>query len=372
MKLFKKKKIWWVDYTADGVRHRQSTGTSNKAAAETWMQNIQLARRMPTFESAVEVLRVLYAKPAKGAIGLDAIHEVYERLASATGRDAVSAETVRKRRNFIERFIRWLRAKRPMVKTAEEVNGPVAAGFAEALKDEGLKTKTRRNIIGELSSVWKMLEKASTGVRNPWTALQPADTDGERGKAFTLAQEEAVLEAAKAVGKDWWPICVIMRHTGLRYGDVARLKWSEISADWILRHTPEKTKRHNIEVVLPLIAPVRAAIETLERRGDWLFPLHAELYGRRGAQTSAGLIFAEVLEAAGVEGRGYTIHSWRHTAATRLAEAGADIETRKRLLGHTVDATAERYDHASHLAEAREALEAATRRDCGKSSEALG
>ena len=44
---------------------------------------------------------------------------------------------------------------------------------------------------------------------------------------------------------------------------------------------------------------------------------------------------------------------------TRLAEAGADIETRKRILGHTEDITARRYDHDEHLAETRRALEAA-------------
>ena len=38
-------------------------------------------------------------------------------------------------------------------------------------------------------------------------------------------------------------------------------------------------------------------------------------FGRTGA-------FAEVLNAAKLDGKGYTFHSWRHTFRTRLSEAG--------------------------------------------------
>ena len=30
MKIIKRGKKWWVDYTVDGKRHRQSTGTANR------------------------------------------------------------------------------------------------------------------------------------------------------------------------------------------------------------------------------------------------------------------------------------------------------------------------------------------------------
>jgi integrase len=66
-----------------------------------------------------------------------------------------------------------------------------------------------------------------------------------------------------------------------------------------------------------------------------------------------------VLDAAEITGNGYTIHSWRHTAATRLAESGADMETRKRILGHRTDEMAAHYDHAAHLEQTRAALNAA-------------
>jgi integrase len=47
---------------------------------------------------------------------------------------------------------------------------------------------------------------------------------------------------------------------------------------------------------------------------------------------------------------------------SRLAEAGADIETAKRLLGHTSDAMSEHYDHADHMDELTAAIEAAAKK----------
>jgi hypothetical protein len=57
MKLSKKGRYWWIDYRAGGKRYRQSTGATSYAAAKLWMEQIDVARKMPTFEAAVEVLR---------------------------------------------------------------------------------------------------------------------------------------------------------------------------------------------------------------------------------------------------------------------------------------------------------------------------
>lgn len=357
MTLYRRGKVWWVEYQVDGVRHRQSTHTRKYAVAKAWAAQIDTARKMPTFEEAVTVLKMFYRRPAEGVLPIDSAWEVYIDLARATGKASISEYTLHRRKIVLQRFLAWLAKHRATIKTIEGVTGPVAAGFATYLAhDLQLKTKTRINNLAELNTVWKMLEHAATGIRNPWAALRPQDVDGKVGKAFSRADEARVLDAARRVGKDWLPICTIMRHTGQRYGDVARLTWANIDGD-VLRITPHKTTRHKIAVAIPITQPIRAALDAITRTGDYLFPLHAELYGTGAARHT--LAFREVLVAAGLEDAGYTVHSWRHTAATRLAESGADIETRKALLGHRVDATAERYDHDDHIAAKRAALERA-------------
>lgn len=372
MHLYKRGNVYWIEYEANGKRYRQSCKTSRRDVAATFLNSIKVAAKMPTFDDAVEVLRRLYDKPSPGVVSLAAIWDTYLQVARSIGRDNCSADTMRRRARGIKNLVAWLQKNRPLVATAEAVTQPVAAAYAAALAEGGRKTKTRANIIGELSSVWRILEKASTGIHNPWGSLMPQNIDGETGNAFKPNELLRVLDAAEKTGKDWWPMCIIALHTGLRYGDVASLRWADIEKNGdkffggVIRLKPSKTKRHGIQTVLPITAPIAEALAKVAGRGgDFLFPMHSELHTNHWRVSREALSFAEVLKAAGLYGQGFTFHSFRHTAATRLAAAGVGIETRKRILGHTVDATARRYDHDEHLAEVKAAMEAAAK-EAGK------
>ncbi len=48
--------------------------------------------------------------------------------------------------------------------------------------------------------------------------------------------------------------------------------------------------------------------------------------------------------------QGFVVHSLRHTALTRLGEAGVDVFTLKRIAGHSSVTTSERYVHPSDSA----------------------
>ena len=92
MTLYKRRKTWWVEYQVDGVRHRQSTHTHKYAVAKAWASQIDTARKMPTFEEAVEVLKMFYKKPVEGLLPLD---HPRTRAARPRGRQARRKAMVR-------------------------------------------------------------------------------------------------------------------------------------------------------------------------------------------------------------------------------------------------------------------------------------
>lgn len=367
MYVYKRGSVWWCEVTRNGVRHRASCGTSRKQDAIKFAERMGMVLKVGDRERALAMVDVFFPPEKKSGLPLDCIWDEYYKVAGATGRLNLADTTIRYRQSVVERFTAWVGKKCPAVESVEDVSGPIAAKYASDLileknqKGKPLSGKTRKNIIGELSTVWKSLEKASSGIRNPWSNLAPRDIEENRKEPFSVVQEKAIFKAAKEIGKDWYLACMIARHTGLRYGDVAMLQWSEVNLDkGVIAKVPSKTRRHKVEVVIPLVPELKDALLAAEkcRKGDFVLPLHAELYPK-GKVAYEILNFREVLNAAAVIGEQFTFHSWRHTLRTRLAEGGASIEVAKRLLGHTNDEMSLHYDHSSHVEESLKALMAA-------------
>lgn len=81
-----------------------------------------------------------------------------------------------------------------------------------------------------------------------------------------------------------------------------------------------------------------------EGQDSYLFPGHHE---GRLAYSSIADRFKRHLERSGIEKEGLTIHSIRHSCATHLLEAGADVRYVNELLGHKSMETTVRYTHPS-------------------------
>ena len=388
MNLYKRGQTWWIEYVRQGQRYRVSTHKKDKGEAKSVLALMQsgVSAKSPIAplvaslcgfygKSLRDVLPELCAaadtsldeikKEAKTA--LDAVFDVtvadgwslYVSHMDALGLRPARKDTLIRRENEYKRFAAWLKDVAPLATKVRDVTGKTAMAYAVKLAESGKSTKTRKNILGELGTIWKIFEKA-VNVENIWSNITPKDTDGKVGEAFTREEETKVFVAAQKVGKDWYEVCKLMRHTGLRYADVARLTWAEVDLDERMIHrVPTKTMRHGIAVHVPICESLRNVLASMKREGEYLFPLHAELYGNRGRAAREALAFGEVLALAGIIREGITVHSWRHTFITRMAEAGIDKETRKRLAGHTQDATSERYDHAKYFSLDMKAVEAA-------------
>lgn len=350
---------WWFEWRTRAERVRRNTGfgLADKAKAQAVFEAFRLARRVRPKRSVVEgILEAIYAdKPREDALALSSVWAVYEDWMQGKGKTLSPAE-LRGRRNTVARFVAWADGRK--CRTMEDVDVSVSRAYVASIRSAGRANKTLRGIASKLSGVWEAVGQIRAGVHNPWKAAMP-DKDGSSvsRSPFSVEEEARVLAAAKEVGHGWWLASTISRWTGLRYGDVARLDWSQIDlAARTLSLTPSKTARHGVSVLLPIADPLCSALclTPPAKRSGAVLPDHCAAYPY-GFEPP----FADVLRKAGLgDTSAFTFHSWRHTFRTRLADAGVSDDAARRLGGWTSLGMAAHYDHSAHLPELRAAISA--------------
>ena len=143
------------------------------------------------------------------------------------------------------------------------------------------------------------------------------------------------------------PLFVVALETGLRQGDLLRLRWSALdAAAGMLRVTVTKTRR---TAVIPLSAACRVALDELRVRPVVSEAVFVDEVGRAIGLGRVLRAFKTAKAMAGIRRR-FRFHDLRHTFACRLASSGVPIQLIARALAHTSIRTCERYARPSEEA----------------------
>ena len=164
-------------------------------------------------------------------------------------------------------------------------------------------------------------------------ATLPSVLDDSQYRAFL-----ATFDRTSVVGRRDYAFAVCMGDLGLRVAEVAELMIDDVNqAAGTLRIAAGKTRRGRI---LPLTQRVPQAIIAYLRRGrpasadQHLFLRHrTPIGGGVSRELIRGVVRRAFAKIVGCEGQSGT-HILRHTAATRLHRAGADIKRVADILGH--------------------------------------
>jgi integrase/recombinase XerD len=203
--------------------------------------------------------------------------------------------------------------------------------YVEHLQDRGLKVTTVRTMLHHLWAFLRFLIdqdiidgrilKRKTKLRVPEflpRAIAPGDV-------------RKILGAIKEI-RDRALILVLLR-TGMRIGEVLRLSMRDLDIRERKIHIYEGEKNCLGRVVYLSDDALMALGLWLKKRDktkEYLF------HGLRShlCYTSARNIFTQYLRETGLQHKGYTIHSLRHTFASELLNAGMRLECLQLLLGH--------------------------------------
>jgi integrase/recombinase XerD len=138
-------------------------------------------------------------------------------------------------------------------------------------------------------------------------------------------------------------LILVLLRTGMRIGEVLRLQVRDLDIRERKIHIYEGEKNCLGRVVYlsdDALMAIRLWIGRAELKRQYLFQ------GQRDnhlGYTQARNIFVRCIKAAGLQHKGYTIHSLRHTFASELLNAGMRLEYLQLLLGHRTIEITRRY-----------------------------
>jgi integrase/recombinase XerC len=137
-------------------------------------------------------------------------------------------------------------------------------------------------------------------------------------------------------------ILELLYATGLRVSELAGLDLAALDRD---ARTVRVVGKGGKERIVPYGAAAAGALDRyLGPRAAAAGPVFTSARGRRLGVRSVRTIVGRAARAAGVTRR-VTPHTLRHTFATHLLDAGADLRVIQELLGHSRLSTTQRYTH---------------------------
>jgi integrase/recombinase XerC len=141
-------------------------------------------------------------------------------------------------------------------------------------------------------------------------------------------------------------ILELLYSSGLRVGELVGLNLNQLDLDLGIVKVMGKGRK---ERIVPVGMKAAEALKAyLEERGVWAGeePLFINLKGGRLSARTVGRLVKSYSKRSGIF-RKVSPHSLRHTFATHLLDAGADIREIQEMLGHVSLSTTQRYTHVS-------------------------
>jgi site-specific recombinase XerD len=290
----------------------------------------------------------------------DSVVDGYTRVCEARG---LSQETLRGRRDELDRLGCWLKRCRPKP-VLEEIDGQVLIAYLRRRTHFHSKA-TVVTVSSKLRCFGEYLVEQGVWMQNPMRWVKGPRVDG-RGRLPRRIGAEHLNKLWQASGQQRSnyqkhlavAMLSLLYGTGLRRGELERINLG----DWKREENLLRIDGHKsgCERSVPLGEGIGRCLEAylplrqnlLEERGNAAEPaLLVNRYGRRLSAQSLGLMVHRLARRAQVPL--VSLHQFRHTCASDLLESGASLPEVQGLLGHKCLGTTSRYLHIADPERAR-------------------
>lgn len=224
--------------------------------------------------------------------------------------------------------------------------------FISMINDLGLSARTQARIVSSIKTFYKYLILEDIVLINPSELLESPKLGLKLPDVLSIEEIDLLISAidhSTNEGIRNRAILEMLYGTGIRVSELINLKISNLFFD---ENYIRIIGKGNKERLVPIgkeaikhsniyINNVRNKINIQKGYEDILF------LNRRGKQLSRVMIFTiikELAKSAGIK-KNISPHTFRHSFATHLIEAGANLRAVQEMLGHSSITTTEIYTH---------------------------
>jgi integrase len=324
--------VWWICYFDQfGGKHREKVGLRSMALNVYQQRKTEI--RQGRFEP--EEVKRKHQNATVGQI-------IDDFLVSCEARKIRTLEGCRQRLSWWREQLGERAAKSIGASDIEVARLKLSVSrlmaHGQKPKEGGRKAATVNRYLAGMKAAFSLAVRNSKADRNPVSMVRMQKENNCRVRWLTH-EEEVRLFAV--LPQEYHPLVLVALYTGTRRMELLKLAWADVN----LQHrliTIRQSKSGESRVI-PMHDMVYDTLRRLPRRIDSPYVFPGKLPGSH--LTEIPHSWEQLLKKAGIVD--FHWHDFRHTFASRLVMAGANLLEVKKLLGHHDLNMTERYAHLS-------------------------
>jgi integrase/recombinase XerC len=262
-----------------------------------------------------------------------------------------SEHTLRAYQRALEELYDFLKDSFDEIPALNSLKAEDIRPFLGWLHEKGLAKKSLRIKIAAVKSFFAFCQKRGITERNPAALVASPKVDKKIPSFLQNSEAEALFknfDISTAKGARDAAICELFYSCGLRLSELLKARLQDVN---FTQNTVRVFGKGRKERIVPVGGKALEALKNyLLKRSEFLkTPIDLIFLSSRGTEMNPSVVYRMVRAAlaAVTESQKKSPHVLRHTFATHMLDAGADITAVSEMLGHASLSTTQIYTHVS-------------------------
>ena len=253
-------------------------------------------------------------------------------------------------RRDINQFKKFLKKEYEyLLNDVEKISPAVIREYLSTLIIEGLSRRSVARKLSALRSFFKHLFRRGEIQKVPTENINAPKLNKPLPKFLTIKEIDKLVSAIDTeniIGKRIYAIIEVLYSTGMRVSEVVNLKHEQIQwREGIVRVIGKGKKERLVMLGDVALAKLKEYISDSEYdRGSSVEFIFRNKFGKKLNVKTVQTDISRLAKFAGIN-REVTPHILRHSFATHMLDAGADLRSVQELLGHASLSTTQIYTH---------------------------